>query len=123
MVSHMGQTRTSGVLVKLHSRHDQLLYVPSLAVEVSADTFAVAKEATATIVDVAKEEAVAEIVDVARAGAMAVSARFYVEKVVVAVPVEEAALVALTVAMVGVVAVSAVIMMTVDASAAILEGK
>ena len=109
--------------MKLHSRHNQLLSVTSLGVEAAADTVVVAKEATATIVDVAKEEAVAEIVDVARADAMTVSARFYVEKVVVAVPVEEAALVALTVAMVGVVAVSAVIMMTVDASAAILEGK
>ena len=85
MVRQMGQTRTSGVLVKVHSRHTQLLYVPSLGVEVAADTVAVAKEAAEAIVLVVKKKAAAAIVDVARAGATDVSDRFGVEEVVVAV--------------------------------------
>ena len=121
MVSHMGQTRTSGVLVKVHPRHNQLLSVPSLGVEAAADTVAVAKEATVANVAVANEEA-AEIVAVARAGATSVSACFDVDEVVVAVSVEAAALVALMVIMVGAVAVPEVAMMTVDAEAAIVGG-
>ena len=122
MVRHMGKTRTLGLLLKVHSRHDQLLYVPSLGVEAAADTVVVAKEATAAIVAVAKEETAAEIVAVARAGATVVSDRFDVEEVLVAVSVEAAALVASTVAMVSAGAVPAVAMMTVDAALAIVGG-
>ena len=93
-----------------------------MGVEAAADTVAVVKEATAAIVDVNKEEAASAIFAVARAGVTAVSDRFDVEEVVVAVPAEAAALVASTVAMVGAVAVPAVAMMTVDAAAATVGG-
>ena len=42
----MGKTRTSGVLVKVHSWNNQPLSIPYLGVEVAADTVAVAKEET-----------------------------------------------------------------------------
>ena len=122
MMRHMGQTRTLGVLVKLHLRHDHLLYVSSLGVEAATYTVAVAKEATVVIFSVDKEEAAEAIVDVARAGVTAVSDRFDGEEVVVAVSVEAAALVASAVVMVGAVEVPAVAMMTVDAAAAIVGG-
>ena len=57
-----------------------------------------------------------------RVGETAVSARFDVEYVVVAMAIEAAALVALTEVMVGAVAVPAVAIMTVDSLAAILGG-
>ena len=76
MMRHMGKTRTLGVLVKLHSRHDQLSSVTYLGVELAADTVAVEKEATAEIVAVAKEEAATAIFAVARTGAAVVSACF-----------------------------------------------
>ena len=88
---HVGQTRTLGVLVKVHSRHDQLLSVPYLKAEAAVNTVAVANEPSTEIVAVAKEEASEAIVAMAREGATAVSARFDVEEVVVAELVEAAA--------------------------------
>ena len=71
MVSYMGETRNLGVLVKLHSQHDQLLSVTFLGVEVAVDSVAVAKEETTAIVAVSKEEADVELFAVAMAGATA----------------------------------------------------
>ena len=122
MVRHVGQTRTLGVLVKIHSRHDHMLSFPYLEVEATADTVAVANEPTTSILDVAKEETAASIVSMARKGATAVSASFDVEEVVVAVAVEAAALVASMVEMVGAVALPEVEMTTVDVSAEIVRG-
>ena len=99
-----------------------MLYVPSFGVEVAADTIVVTKEATTTIVDVAKEESDVAIVAEVRPGGTYVSARFNVEEFVVSVSVKAEAFLDLTVAMVGAVAFPAVAMITLDAAAKIVRG-